>query len=171
MKRFDLPPVWLLGFVALAWVQAKYLPMRLGFGGSWSDFLGGLMVGGGIVLTVLAVSQFRKHRTTINPHDTPSALIQSGIFSRTRNPIYLADALILAGFILWFNAVLSLPLIPIFVYLIERRFIFPEEFRMRNEFGAEFSKYETQSARAGCRHFATYASIFGRTLAETQPAG
>jgi protein-S-isoprenylcysteine O-methyltransferase Ste14 len=147
LKRLDYPPVWLAAFVALAWAQAKYLHMRLSFGGAWADFLGGLLVGGGLVLIILAAAEFRKHRTTIIPHNTPSALIQSGIFTRTRNPIYLGDAMILAGLILRFDAVLALPLIPIFVYLIERRFILSEENRMRREFRDNFARYENKVRR------------------------
>lgn len=147
MKWIDLPPVWLAGFVALAWAQARYLSMGLSFGGVWADLLGGLLVGGGVLLMLLAVTEMRRHRTTIIPHNTPSSLVQSGIFSRTRNPIYLGDAMVLAGLILYFGAVLSLPLIPIFVWVIERRFILPEEGRMRREFRADFARYEGKVRR------------------------
>ena len=147
MKWLDLPPIWLAGFVAFAWVQAQYYALGLGFGGAWADFTGGLLVGGGLVLMALAFVEFRRHRTTVIPHNTPSALIQSGIFSRSRNPIYLGDALVLAGLILRFDAVLSLPLIPIFIWVIERRFILPEEGRMRREFKDVFAKYERKVRR------------------------
>ena len=147
MKRLDLPPVWLLGFVALAWAQATYLPMGLGFGSTWAGLLGGILVGGGILLLLLALAEFRKHRTTVVPHRVPSKLIQSGIFSRSRNPIYLGDALILAGLILRFDAVLALPLVPIFVWVIEKRFVIPEENRMRREFRADFARYEGKTRR------------------------
>jgi protein-S-isoprenylcysteine O-methyltransferase Ste14 len=146
-KWIDMPPVWLAVFVALAWGQATYFPMGLSFGYTWAGLLGGLLVGGGVVLMALAFAEFRKARTTVIPHNTPSALIQSGIFSRSRNPIYLGDALILAGLILRFDAVLALPLVPIFVWVIERRFIVPEENRMRRTFKAEFARYEQKVRR------------------------
>lgn len=146
-KWIDMPPVWLAGFIALAWLQSARYPMGLGFGGAWADFAGGLLVGGGLVLMALAFAEFRRHRTTVIPHETPARLIQSGIFRRTRNPIYLGDALILAGLILRWDAVLSLPLIPVFVWIIEKRFIEPEEDRMRRAFRAEFAKYEREVRR------------------------
>ncbi|PCH67888.1 MAG: S-isoprenylcysteine methyltransferase [Rhodobacteraceae bacterium] len=142
-----MPPVWLALFIALAWGQATYYPMGLSFGYTWAGLLGGVLVGGGLVLMALALAEFRKARTTIVPHNTPSALIQSGIFSRTRNPIYLGDALVLAGLILRFDAVLALPLVPIFVWVIERRFIAPEEGRMRREFRKTFALYEKKVRR------------------------
>jgi len=142
-----MPPVWLALFIAIAWAQAVYLPMGLSFGGTWADLAGGLLVGGGLVLMALAFAEFRKARTTVIPHRLPSTMIQSGIFSRTRNPIYLGDALILAGLILRLDAVLALPLVPIFVWVIEKRFIIDEEARMRVEFRADFARYEKKVRR------------------------
>ena len=147
MKRIDLPPIWLLGTLMLAWMQQSHLGFGLSFGGAWAQFAGGLFVGAGCLLIALAVVEFWRHRTTVIPHNTPTSLIQSGIFSRTRNPIYLGDALVLTGLILYWDAVLSLPLIPIFVWVIERRFILTEEDRMRRAFGAEFARYTTKTRR------------------------
>jgi protein-S-isoprenylcysteine O-methyltransferase Ste14 len=146
-KWLDMPPVWLLGCLVLAWGQATYYPAGLSFGGAWSEFAGGLLVGGGVVLMALALSEFRRHRTTVIPHETPERLIQTGIFSRTRNPIYLGDALVLAGVILWWDAVLALPLVPIFVWVIEKRFIEPEEDRMRRKFRMDFARYCEKTRR------------------------
>lgn len=131
----------------MAWLQANFLSMRLSFGGAWADLLGGLLVGAGIVMMLLALAEFRKHRTTIVPHKTPDALIQSGIFTRTRNPSYLGDALILAGLVLRFDAVPSLALVPIFLWVIEKRFIVGEEDRMRRVFRLDFARYESKTRR------------------------
>lgn len=147
MKALDLPPVWLAAFIALAWTQAAYVPYGLSFGGPWADFAGGLLIGGGVLLMLLAFAEFRRHKTSVVPHKTPTHLIQSGIFSRSRNPIYLGDALILAGLILRFDAVLALPLVPIFVWVIEKRFILSEEDRMRRSFRMDFARYERKVRR------------------------
>ncbi|UWR01819.1 isoprenylcysteine carboxylmethyltransferase family protein [Ruegeria conchae] len=147
MRWIDLPPVWLVGFAALAWVQARVLPMGLSLNGAVTDLLSGILVGGGIILAIMAVVEFRRHRTTVLPHETPSTMVQSGIYKRSRNPIYLGDVLILAGLILRFDAVLSLVLLPIFVWLLERRFIIPEEDRLRRIFRADFARYERKTRR------------------------
>jgi protein-S-isoprenylcysteine O-methyltransferase Ste14 len=147
LKWIDIPPVWLAGFLVLAWMQAMRFPMGLSFGGAWAEFAGGVLVGGGILLVVLAAAEFRKHKTTLLPHETPERLVQSGIFSRSRNPIYLGDALILAGLILRWDAVLSLPLLPVFVWVIERRFVIPEENRMRRIFRMDFARYCEKTRR------------------------
>ena len=147
LKWVDLPPVWLLGCLGLAWSQSVHLPMGLGFGPVWADLLGGLMVGAGVWLMALAVFEMRRHRTTVIPHLEADALVTTGIFSRTRNPIYLGDSLVLAGLILYWDAVLALPLVPIFIWVIEKRFIVPEEARLRRKFIADFARYTQQTRR------------------------
>jgi protein-S-isoprenylcysteine O-methyltransferase Ste14 len=144
---FDLPPVWLVLAIFLAWLQARFLPLGLSLASGATGLVSGLLIGGGLVLIALAAMEFRKARTTIIPHQVPAWLITSGIFSRSRNPIYLGDALILAGVILRLDAVLALVLIPLFVWWIERHFILPEEDRMRRVFRLEFARYEQKVRR------------------------
>ena len=143
----DIPPMWLLLCLAIAWWQSTAFTMGLSFGGAIADFIGGLLVGGGLVLMALAIYEMRRRRTTVIPHQEAEALVQSGIFSRTRNPIYLGDAMILAGLILYWDAVLSLPLVPIFVWWIEKHFILGEEDRLRRKFRADFARYCQKTRR------------------------
>lgn len=87
MRRIDVPPVWLVGFAVLAWLQGRYASFGLSLEGGFTDLLSGILIGGGIILAVLAAVEFRRYRTTIIPHETPSAMVQSGIYKRSRNPI------------------------------------------------------------------------------------
>ena len=147
MKWLDLPPVWLAGFAAIAYLQANYADFGLSLAHPLTMLAGGLLVGAGIVLVLLAAMEFRKHKTTIIPHQEASALIQSGVFSRSRNPIYLADVLILAGLALRWDAVLSLALVPVLFWVLETRFIIPEENRLRRQFRADFARYAQKTRR------------------------
>ncbi len=147
MKWIDIPPVWLVAFIALAgWISLAD-PLALSFGGDWRMFPSGLLIGWGIVLMTLAIFELRKSKTTVMPHQEAAHLVTSGVFKRSRNPIYLGDALILAGFILRFDAPLALPLLPVFVWVIERRFILPEEDRLRRKFSTTWARYETETRR------------------------
>ena len=141
MKRLDLPQLWLAAAVLLAFGIGRRDPMGLSFGGPWAMFAAGLLIGAGLILIVLGLIEMRRHRTTVMPHRTADRLVTSGVFRHSRNPIYLGDALILAGFILRFDAPLALPLLPLFVWLIERRFIRSEEARLRRSFGAAWAAY------------------------------
>ncbi len=143
----DMPPLWLLLFIALAWVQASRFP-ALTWKHPVTDLLGGLLVGGGLLLLALAVMEFNRARTTIIPHREAGALITSGIYTRSRNPIYLGDVLILAGVCAYWGAWLALVvLVPLFAWLITDRFILPEEARLKAAFGGAWESWAARVRR------------------------
>ncbi len=141
MKWIDLPPVWLLAAIGLAWAS----PLRMDAG--WAVLPGWGLIGVGVVLTVLAVLAFLGARTTISPRKAPRALITGGIFRVTRNPIYLADALFLAGLSLIWGSVIGVVLVPLFVGVIQRRFVLGEEARLAADFGDAFVDYARTTRR------------------------
>lgn len=147
MKWLDMPPIWLAGFAALAYVQGHFYTLGLSLLHPVTMLLSGLLVGAGLVLAGLAAMEFKRHKTTIIPHQDASLLIQTGVFKRSRNPIYLADVLILAGLVLWWGAVLSLALVPILFWVLETRFVIPEEDRLRRKFRADFARYAQKTRR------------------------
>lgn len=145
LRWVDLPPMWLALFGALAWGQSQWLPV-LRFGG-WAEWAGAALIGAGLLSMGAAVAQMFRHKTTVIPRHTPRELVADGIFRLTRNPIYLGDALVLGGLILRWDAVLSVVLVPIFMGLIQRRFIRGEEMRIRDAFGVAFEDYAARVRR------------------------
>lgn len=149
MKQLDYPPVWLLAFIALAYALDRFAP-NFGLGvalGNWSVPVGGVLFMAGLALTAAAVWEFSRAKTTIIPHQPPKALITSGIFAYSRNPIYLADVMMLSGVILYWGAVLALPLVPLFAIVIRKRFIDGEEKRLEDAFPTEFQAYYSSTRR------------------------
>jgi protein-S-isoprenylcysteine O-methyltransferase Ste14 len=130
--------------IALAALQARYLPLV--DAGRPGRIAGTVLIVGGLFIFISALLQFRRHRTTVMPRETPVAMIDSGIYRLSRNPIYLADTLFLAGAALWWDAA-SLLLVPLFVMIITRRFILGEESGLRAVFGATFDRYAAQTRR------------------------
>ena len=55
--------------------------------------------------------------------------------------------IVLALLILRWDAVLALPLVPILLMLLEKRFVIPEEDRLRRKFRAEFARYCQKTRR------------------------
>ena len=147
MKWIDIPPVWLAGFVALAYTVNKFDPWGLSLDHPITQLVSGILIGGGIILMVLAVYEMRRQKTTFVPHRDADRLVQSGIFSRSRNPIYLGDILVLVGVILWLDVPVALLLVPGFLWVIERRFVIPEENRLRRKFHADFARYCQKTRR------------------------
>lgn len=145
LRLIDLPPVWLLGGICIVWAMDRALPW--GLFGAFGAVSGAALVAVGLGLLGLAAGQMILARTTVIPRHTPSKLVTTGCFRWSRNPIYLADALILSGAILWWDVPLALPLIYGFMQLIQKRFILPEEAVLRAGFGEEFTKYAAQTRR------------------------
>ena len=141
MKWLDLPPLWLVLCLALAWGA----PWRVDAGAA--VVAGWACLGVGAALVALAVISFLKTRTTIVPRERPSALIREGIFRITRNPIYLADVLFLLGASLIWGSVLGFVLVPVFAILLDRRFIRGEEATLRAAFGGAYDDYARTTRR------------------------
>jgi protein-S-isoprenylcysteine O-methyltransferase Ste14 len=140
----DLPPVWLIGHLALAYALGKLTPPFFGAAGQWA---GAVLVLAGLALMAVAIAQMTTRRTTVIPRRNPSALMTTGVFGLSRNPIYLGDALILTGAILWWDAALALPLVASFVSVIQSRFIRDEEARLTAAFGPEFDLWALRVRR------------------------
>lgn len=139
----DYPPVWLAGFAALAWGVGRLLPMP--FPGARP--LGWLLVAAALALMLAAAAQMLARRTTLDPHGQPSALVTGGVYRLSRNPIYLADAALLAGLALLWQAPLALVLVPVFAAVITRRFIVPEEARLAARFPDAFPAFAARTRR------------------------
>jgi protein-S-isoprenylcysteine O-methyltransferase Ste14 len=144
LRQWESPPTWLLLCLALAWLQSRYLPVFPA--GGTLRLIGALLVFGGVALLGAAVIQFRAHQTTILPREVPRVMITRGVYAYSRNPIYLADALILAGCALRWDAA-ALILVPAFMAAIQTRFILGEEAGMATAFGADFAAYKARVRR------------------------
>ncbi len=146
LKWVDLPPVWLVLFLGLARVQAVRLPIGV-MDHPLTDLLSGVLIGGGILLMLVAVVQMRQNHTTFIPHHHAQHIVTNGVFSHTRNPIYLGDAMVLLGLIVQWSAWPSLILVPMFMWVITDRFILEEESWLRADFGAQFSQWSRTTRR------------------------
>ena len=76
LKYLDTPPVWLFGFAVIAYWQAEAFSMGLSLSHPVTHLLAGLLIGAGILLILLAALEFRRHKTTIIPHQEAEHLIQ-----------------------------------------------------------------------------------------------
>ncbi len=144
LREIDIPPSWLALHIGAAWLVSLVSPNVFGAFGRVAGQ--GLVVLGALVMAAAAV-QMALARTTVIPRRSPSALVTQGLFSLSRNPIYLADAVILTGAILWLDAVLALPLVVSFVWLVQTRYIRDEEARLTLAFGPEFDLWASRTRR------------------------
>ena len=146
-RWMNIPPVWLALALVIAYFQARFFHLGLSLSHPITDMVPGLSIGAGVLLMALAVVEMRRHRTTVFPHREADHLVTTGVFNWTRNPIYLGDTLVLMGFILHWDAVLSLAILPIFIMAIDYGFIAPEEDRLRRKFRSDFERYARDTRR------------------------
>ena len=103
----------------------------------------------GFIILITAVKSFKKHQTTINPlnPDQASTLVNSGIFSFTRNPMYLGMLFILLSISFNFNILGGIIICFLFKIYITRFQIMPEEEAMEKIFGKDFVEYKNKVRR------------------------
>ena len=146
-RWLNIPPVWLALALVIAYFQARYVHFGLSLSHSITDMVAGLSIGAGVLLMALAVIEMWRQRTTVIPHHEADHLVTTGVFRWTRNPIYLGDAMVMLGFILHWDAVLSLAILPIFIMAIDYGFIVHEEDRLRRKFRSDFERYMRDTRR------------------------
>ncbi|WP_158968551.1 isoprenylcysteine carboxylmethyltransferase family protein [Paraglaciecola sp. L3A3] len=103
----------------------------------------------GCVIAVLGVWEFRKKKTSVNPHNPNKAsrLVTGGIYRITRNPMYLGMLLVLIGVILRFENILGFVTIPIYILYMNQFQIKPEEQIIETKFAAEYIAYKNKVRR------------------------
>ena len=142
------PPVWAL-FVAVAMFGVNRLGAVWSIG-SWGRTVGLVLAMVGLGFSVAGIAGFTRAGTTVDPHAPAkaSALVDTGVYRVTRNPMYLGLALLLLG---WGSGLRD-PLVAIvgsgvFVALITRLQILPEERILRDRFGAAYDAFCARTRR------------------------
>lgn len=103
----------------------------------------------GIVFDLLGFLAFRKARTTINPlkPQKTSALVTTGIYRFSRNPMYVGLACFLLAWTAFLAALWPLAGPILFVFYINRFQIEPEERLLAQRFGEDFKAYQARVRR------------------------
>ena len=144
LRQWESPPTWLSVFVLLAWAQSTLFPLL--DAGGLGDWLGAAFITAGAALMIASILQFAKARTTVLPREEARVLITGGVFRLTRNPIYVADALIMTGLALRWDLA-TLIWAAAFVVIIDQRFIDGEEATLRAKFGPQFHDWAEKTRR------------------------
>ena len=101
----------------------------------------------GVVLVTWSVWLMRDAGTTPQPGQPTTALVTTGPFRFSRNPIYVAYVPIYVGTALVVNSLTVLLFLPVAVLLIQRVVIRREEQYLENKFGQEYLDYKSKVRR------------------------
>ena len=136
------PPAFALGAVLILYGTDKILPgLSIHPQGQW--FVGLVCVVIGVAVAVISVGKFHQEKTTISPVEPKAAtsLVTSGLYAYTRNPMYLGLAFCIAGIGIGLGSLLTLVVLPTFVWLITHIQISIEEVALEKCFGQAYRDY------------------------------
>lgn len=145
MKKLEtkIPPVAVFIIAALLiWLISRYLPaIELPESIRWLIIFSFLLFGA--VMGLFGVFSFLKKKTTVDPinPEKASSLVDSGVYNISRNPMYLALALVLIAFSVYLKSLWSLLVVLLFMIYMTRFQIFPEERAMIKLFGEQYLDY------------------------------
>jgi protein-S-isoprenylcysteine O-methyltransferase Ste14 len=133
---FGLPQAFVVLNEALDW--PKLAPVRaVGWG----------LVGAGILIHAATSGQFRRAGGTPVPVEPPDRLVRTGLFRWSRNPIYVADLIVLVGIFALRGHVALLLYVALFWGALHLWLLLHEEPVLRARFGAEWEAYAARVPR------------------------
>jgi len=142
------PPIITLAAIAIGWIAQKIEPLDWISSISATFWpLGVLMVILALAVAVWAFITFKSIDTTIMPNKAASHLATKGPFRWSRNPIYVADIVIISGIGLATANPWQLITAAIAIFAIEELAIKREEIHLKAKFGQEWNEYTRKVRR------------------------
>ena len=140
------PPVVALMFIVIAYFFGRFTPLPF-VAPLILQYVGLIMTFVGFLLGIGAFIEFRKARTTLDPHGSAKQLVTSGIYRFTRNPIYLGFLLMVIGLPLNSGLYWGIVVAPFYILLMNRLVIEREEAYLEKKFGKIYTSYKSQVRR------------------------
>ena len=138
-----IPPLLLWFLFAGGMLGVAWLVPALSFPSVGRRIIALALFATGVAVAVAGVLAFRSKGTTVNPM-TPaasSAIVASGVYRYSRNPMYLGFFLALAGLAVYLSNIPAALLLPAFVAYLTRFQIRPEERALVAKFGTRYTQY------------------------------
>ena len=147
--ELKVPPVALvLLFAVMMWLlSASASSMALAV--PWRAPVALMLWSAGFAIALAALFEFLRAKTTVNPltPEAAAAMVTSGIYRYSRNPMYVGLLLALIGWDVWLSHLLAFALLPFFILYINRFQIEPEERALSTKFGGLFRDYRRSVRR------------------------
>lgn len=140
------PPVVVLLFIVIAYFLGRFVPIPFVPSGIWRS-VGLLLTFIGFLLGIGAFIEFRRARTTLDPHGAAKQVVTSGIYRFTRNPIYLGFLLMVIGLPLNSGLIWGIILAPLFSIVMTRLVIEREEAYLEKKFKDQYTSYKSRVRR------------------------
>ncbi|MEW6353717.1 MAG: isoprenylcysteine carboxylmethyltransferase family protein [Pseudomonadota bacterium] len=141
-----LPPLIYAVALIIGWLIEYFFPTQV-FGAPLKHVLGWPLLAAGVTLQVTGLRAFKRAQTPVNPFKPSTALITSGPFAYTRNPLYVALTLDYMGLTLLTDTAWPWLLLPAVLLIMYYGVILREERYMENKFGDDYRQYKARVRR------------------------
>ena len=142
------PPLVYAGLFFISLLIQHYLPLdKSFFHTSAAHILGVALIICGLLVNVPALRQFAKTKNTLVTIRPATALQTTGIYARTRNPMYISLLLFYAGIALLAGNWWTLLLLPVLAAIVTYFIIRPEERYLERAFGDTYLAYKQKVRR------------------------
>lgn len=105
------------------------------------------LIAAGLALALWCVLLFHRAGTAVEPYKPSTAIVSSGPYRFSRNPIYVALTVVSFGIGLWANSAWMLGLLLPTLVIMRIAVIGPEERYLEAKFGAEYLDYKARVRR------------------------
>lgn len=135
------PPLIFLAVFLLGWFGRNLLPR-------YQSIVGGavLVLVAAAIIAWAATTLLRAH-TTVDPFQPTTAIVTTGPFRFTRNPLYLAMSIAYVAASLWTASMTSVALLPLVLVIIHFGVIRREERYLEGKFGDAYREYRRRVRR------------------------
>ena len=145
-KKGALPPTYFVLAILIMVIIHFLLPLTEVISFPW-NMLGAIPIVLGILLNLIADRDFKIQKTTVKPYQESAALITSGVFRISRNPMYLGFVLILIGIAIFLRTLMPFAIIIVFTILMDIVFIRAEEKMLAVQFENTWIAYKEKVRR------------------------
>ncbi len=140
------PPMVALLFIVIAYFLGRFVPLPF-VAPAALQYFGLLLTFIGFLLGMAAFLEFRKARTTLDPHGSTKQIVTAGIYRFSRNPIYLGFLLMVIGLPLNSGLLWGVVVAPLYMILMTRLVIEPEEAYLEKKFKEQYKGYRSRVRR------------------------
>ena len=146
-NRIPWPPILFGGATAVAVGLGIIMPSSEWLRVPVWTALGWAVLLAGLTLDIAAMATMSRQRANILPHRVATALVTTGPFAWSRNPIYLGNTIAMTGAALAFANPWFLPAALLAAAAVTRLAIRREEAHLAARFGADWDAYSQRTAR------------------------
>jgi protein-S-isoprenylcysteine O-methyltransferase Ste14 len=140
------PPVLVGAAVALGLVLEWFIPTSV-LRPPLNYWIGVPLIALSALLVGMPALQFLKAKTGVATFQPATALVTSGVYGLSRNPIYIGLVAGLLGLALLVDSLWLLLLVPIVALVLDRGVILREETYLEEKFGEDYRDYKRRVRR------------------------